>query len=271
MVKLSALLKNGMKPLNHLKNLSMLSYDNMYRKDAMILFYIDKDSAEVQRVINSFGSIEDAATAVDDINHGYVTVTSAQIHLLKNAINHAQQLHGVDIDALQTQINQMQANVKASSPEIAIKHEIERLHKKYGIEKNEIDIFKKEIKTLSDASSNAAVQLKRRIDELYKQKGTSAEGKRLGLIHSRLMKELSCKHYYSGLLDYLGEAAKGIQAIDNILSNLPQNGTEKERIFKTMQCLQDIKRIKDQYLSIVTALASDNITIPKIRSNLILF
>ena len=261
MVKLSALLKNGMKPLNHLKNLSMLSYDNMYRKDAMILFYIDKDSAEVQRVINSFGSIEDAATAVDDINHGYVTVTSAQIHLLKNAINHAQQLHGVDIDALQTQINQMQANVKASSPEIAIKHEIERLHKKYGIEKNEIDIFKKEIKTLSDASSNAAVQLKRRIDELYKQKGTSAEGKRLGLIHSRLMKELSCKHYYSGLLDYLGEAAKGIQAIDNILSNLPQNGTEKERIFKTMQCLQDIKRIKDQYLSIVTALASDNITI----------
>ena len=54
---------------DNLKNLTMLSMDNMYIKDIMTLLYIDKDSQEVKRVINSFGSIEDAALALDDYNH----------------------------------------------------------------------------------------------------------------------------------------------------------------------------------------------------------
>lgn len=245
----------------HLKNLSMLSYNDLYRQDAMILFNIDKNSREVQRVINSFGSIENAATAINDINHGNVNVTSNQLHLLKSAINHAQKLHGVDIDALKKQIDQLQSGIRTASPEIEIKQEIERLHKKYGIEKNEINRRNSKIKSLSDANAEAAVQLQRRIDELYKQKGSNAEGRRLETILNRLLNELTYKHYYSGMLDYLGEAVKGIQEIDNILNNLPQNGTDADRIFRTMSSLQDIKRIRDQYLSIVTALASDNTTI----------
>ena len=252
----------------YLKNLSMVSYGNIYKRDIMVLFNIDKSSQEVQRVINSFGSIEDAATAVDDFNHGNKYITSAQMHLLKSAINHARQLHGIDIDALRKQIDQLQSGIRAVSPELVIKQEIERLNKKYKIEKNEINRFNDKIESLSDANAEAAVQLQRRIDELYKKKGTSTEGRQLEFILNKLLNELSSRHYYSGIIEYLGEAVKGIKEIDNILNNMPQNGTEADRIFGTMKRLQDIKRIRDQYLSIITALASDRTTMDEAISQI---
>ena len=253
---------------DNLKNLTMLSMDNMYIKDIMTLLYIDKDSQEVKRVINSFGSIEDAALALDDYNHKNNSIQQNQMILLKRAISHARQLHGVDIDALRKQISQLQSGIKAASPEIAIRQEIDRLNKKYHIEKNEVNRLNSKIKSLSDANAEAAVQLQRRIDELYREKGTSTEGRQLELILNKLLNELSYKHYYSGIIDYLGEAVKGIQEIDSILNNLPQNGTEADRIIGTMKRLQDIKRIRDQYLSIVTALASDKTTMDEAISQI---
>lgn len=242
-----------------LRNLTMVTMSNLFRKDALTLLYLDQNSAEVHRLINSFGSIEDAAQAIDDINHGNaVGISSGQITLLKRAIAHAKQLQGIDIDAVISQVDQVKSNVQATSPETAIKQEIQRLDKKYHIEKNEINRYNNDIKSLSEANTEAITQLDRKIKELTKQVGRNAEGRRLEIILDKMRTELNTKHYYSGIIDFLAEAGKDIAQIDNMLQNVPHTGTDKDIVFGTIKVLKDIKNIRDQYLYIIDALASDH-------------
>lgn len=244
---------------NQLKNLSKVGIQDIYsQRDAMTLFYLDKDSQEVKNLINSFGSIEDAAQALSDFNNSRISLSTAQQRLLLRAFKHAQKLHGLDIDALTSQIDQIINDNWINSPESEIADEIHRLKKKYGIEIDEINRTNDEIRTLSAATSEAIIQLERRIKELKKQKGITTEYKRLETLLNKMMKELQYKRYYNGIIDYMGEAAKGATEIDNLIHNIPQTGTEKDRIFATMRALQNAKRIRDQYQYIIDALSSDN-------------
>lgn len=243
---------------HYLRNISEESYNVLNKTDALALMTIDDDSNEVKRVINSFGSLEDAAQAINDYNMGNIYITKQQDHLLRMAINHAQKLHGIDADALVSQVDTLISNSNASSPELAIKREIEKLDKKYHIEKTDINRYSRNIKSLSDATAKAIIQLKRRIDELYRMKGTSDEGRRLENMVKSMEKEIAFKHYCAGILDFLGEAVNSMKSIDDILANIPQSGDATERVFGTMKSLRDIKRIRDQYIDIVSALSSDN-------------
>lgn len=244
----------------YLKNLSRQKTSDFYKKDAMALLYIDKDSAEVQRLINKFGSIEEAAQALQDFNQGNINLTDPQKHLLEMAMNHAKKLHGVDIDALVDELNKITRS-SLNSPEWEIKHEIIKENKKWGIDRIEIDRINDEIKFLSQANAEAAVQIERRIKELYQEKGTNDEGRHLGDILNKLMNELSTNHYYTGIIDFLGIAATDSAKIDTLLQNVPQSGDERTRIFNTIKALQDAKRILSQYKYIVDALASDKTTV----------
>lgn len=244
----------------HLRNLLHTDIQNMYRKDALLLFHIDAASPEIQRLVASFGSIENAAMALDDLNHGNTKgITSAQKTLLVRAVNHAKKLHGVDINALVSQIDSLQKSIRTNSPEMAIKNEIHRLNKKYHIDINDTDRIHDGIKSLSEANAEAVMQIKRKLASIVKEKGRNAEGKRLEILRRKLIQELGMKHYYSGIIDYLKEAIDDTAMIDQMILNIPQSGDERTRIFNTMKTFQDIKRIRDQYYSIVSALASDNI------------
>lgn len=243
----------------NLKNVVLLDYHNLYKKDALTLFWLNSNSQEVKRLVNSFGSIENAAQALSDFNGKHIQLTQSQDLLLQRAVSHAKKLHGIDVDALISQIDQMRTVSQTSSPEVAIRKEIEKLHKKFGIEKNTIDRLNSKIKFLSDANAEAALQLQRKIRELIRQEGNNAEGRRLENILNKLQRELNTCHYYSGIIDFLGEAGKDIAEIDNMLKSIPQSGDEAARIFGTMKILRDIKKIKDQYSHIIDALASDYI------------
>lgn len=240
-----------------LRNLTKITLGNIFRKDALTLFYLDQNSAEVQRLIKSFGSIEDAAQAMDDINHGGATLQQGQATLLKRAITHAQQMQGIDLNALIAQVDQMQTANQAASPEVLIKQEVKNLDKKYHIEKYEINRYNNEIRTLSEATAEATVQLERKINELIKQQGRNAEGRRLEIMLEKMRKELGTKHYYSGIISFLAEAGRDIASIDTLLQNVPQSGTDREIVFGTIKVLKQIKEIHDQYGYIVSALASD--------------
>lgn len=244
-----------------LKNLTTTNISDMYKRDALILFSIDSDSIEVKRLINSFGSIENAAQTLGEINQGYNnTATNAQKTLLQRAINHAKKLHGIDIDALVSQINNLKRTERISSPEAKLKETIHKLKKKYKIDIDEVIRTNDRIKNLSDANVEAALQLKRRISELNKERGKNAEGTRLELLYNKLIQELNVRHYYSGIIDYLSEAGKSLVEMDDILNNIPQTGTEKERVFNTIKALQNIKNIRNQYWNIISSLAYDNVT-----------
>lgn len=253
-------------PLNdglakYLKSVSKLNITNIYKRDALLLFSLNPNSRHIQNLINAFGSIEDAAQALDDFNHGSINLSNPQQTLLLRAVNDAQKFQGIDLDALITQIKGIWVTTAAYSVEQDIKQEIRSLDKKYNIEVNEIHRATKKIKTLSDAAADAVVTLQRQIRQLEKEKGNNSEGRRLEIILNRLMKELACKKYCSGVLNFLGEASVQISNIDNMLQNIPQTGTELEKTFGTAKILQDIKSLKDQYYTLVSALADENLII----------
>ena len=65
-----------------LKNLRRIEIKNTFKRDALALFYLDSQSQEVQRIVNAFGSIEDAAQALDDYNHNQPSMTQVNIKSL---------------------------------------------------------------------------------------------------------------------------------------------------------------------------------------------
>ena len=245
----------------YLKNLQGVNISNLYKRDVMMLFSLSPNIPQVQRLIKQFGSIEDAAQALDDFNHGANNLSLNQQHLMKMAVNEAKKYQGIDMDALITQVKGIKVNTYATSPEEDVKDELRRLNKKYKIEINEIHRTSNKIRTLSDAAADAAITLQRQIRQLEKERGNNAEGRRVEAILNKLMKELDNKKYYSGVLSFLGEASMQIADIDTMLQNIPQTGTELEKSFGTAKILQDIKSLKDQYYPLVSALSDENLTI----------
>jgi len=259
-------LKSTFTPTNNglvtqLQNLQRVAIGYLYKKDAMLLFNMDANSPQVQRLINSFGSIEAAAQAMDDINHNTGSYNNAQKTLLARAVNHCKNYRGIDLNALKTQVDQMSQQVIQSSPEEAVKQVLHQLNKKYKIDINEIHRIGNKINTLSEAAADAAVTLQRQIRQLEQQIGNNVEGKRLEGVLNQLMRELANKKYYSGVLNFLNEAQTQISEIDNMLNNIPQTGTELEKAFETARVLQDIKSLKEQYYPLVSALADEHLTI----------
>lgn len=244
-----------------LKNLKDKDINYLYKRDALMLFTLDKNSQEVQRLINSFGSIENAAQAMEDINHGRGGYTKAQKTLLGRAVVHARKMQGVDIDALQAQVEQMTEQINLNDPEFAVKQTLHQLNKKYNININEIHRVSDEIRTWSEAAADTAITLQRQIRQLEKERGNNAEGKKLSIILDQLLRELNSKKYYTGLLSFLNEASNSIYNIDPLILNVSQTGTELEVIFEKAKAIQQIKDIGEQYYPLVAALANDNLII----------
>lgn len=74
-------------PLNdglakYLKSVSKLNITNIYKRDALLLFSLNPNSRHIQNLINAFGSIENAAQALDDFNHGSINLSNPQQTLL---------------------------------------------------------------------------------------------------------------------------------------------------------------------------------------------
>ena len=246
---------------SYLQNLQRVAIGNLYKKDALLLFNMDSNSAEVRRLVQNFGSIDAAAEALNNINHGIGNYTNGQKTLLARAVTKCKNFRGIDLNALKTQVDQMSQQVIQSSPEEAIKQTLHQLNKKYKIDINEIHRIGNKINTLSEAATDAAVTIQRQIRQLEKQQGNNAEGKRLEGVLNQLMKELANKKYYSGVLNFLSEAQTQISEIDNMLNSIPQTGTELEKAFATAKILQDIKSLKEQYYTLVSALADEHLTI----------
>lgn len=252
---------NNMDIAQTLRNLQNMSFNFLYKRDAMILLNMDPNSTAVQRCINSFGSIENTAQAIDDINHGVGNYSQTQVRLAMNAITQCQKIQNLDLKDLQDQVAAMSQNVQTASPEADIKNTLHKLKKKYNIDINEIHLIGDEIKTLSQATAEASLQIQRRIREIENNQGNMAEGKRLEGLLNQLLNELNNKKYYAGILNFLSEA-QAVQAdIDNLISNTPQTGTELEKAIKMADNLMKIKSYRDQYYTVVEALADEHTTI----------
>jgi len=91
--------------VSYLKNIQGVPITSFYKKDALLLFSLNKDSAQVKRLEQRFGSIEAAAQMVHDINTGVsVSCTTADKIRLKSALDYCKKFQNTDLDKLQGQI-----------------------------------------------------------------------------------------------------------------------------------------------------------------------
>ena len=249
---------------NFLENqIKILNFDNLYYNEALILLSLSKDHPLVQRLLapGMYATLEDAAQAIADHNTGVATLSNHNENLLRRAIDEAKKFKGIDLAALQSQVNQMSQHIVSNSPEEAIRTTLHLLNKKYKINVNEIIRLNSKIRTLSEATAEAAVQLQRRIHLLEKEKGNNAEGKQLEGVLNTLLKELDAKRYASGIMSFLNSASAQIKEIDNMLLNIPQTGSTMQNAFGIAKTIQEIKRLRDEYYYILDALSKENLVI----------
>lgn len=251
--------------VQYLTGISQLAPQYLYRKDALLLFSLNPNLPQVQRLVSRYGSLEDAAQIVDDLNHGKTPqslgMISSDVQRLVSAINVCQNLQGIDLKALSQQLYQIDSQIKTSSPEEDIHQKIHELNKKYKIEIDEVYRINNSIDKLSDAASEAVVTLNRQLKELEKTQGSSVQGKQKQQLIDQLLKEIKNKKYYFGMTHFLKEAAKEISQIDSMLQNTPQTGAEREKAFAMAKTLQQIKSLHDQYYNIVKALTDESLLI----------
>lgn len=254
----------------YLKNLQSINIQYLSKQDALILFGMSPNNPAIQRAINYFGSIEDAAQALYDFNQRNRTLSNQEKNMLFRAVQQGKRMGGVDLDTLINDAANISIQVAANSPEEQIGEALRELDRKYKIENNEIVRMGEKISTLSEAAADAVMTIERQIRELEQVRGDNVKGKSLEVTLNKLHHELAAKKYYTGMLNFLDEAilqikgdpAQGVDGINEKLLKAQQStGTDLERAFEMARILQEIKSIKDQYYKIIEALANPNLII----------
>jgi hypothetical protein len=247
---------------NYLQDLKTRGFSTLDREKALSLFSLTPaTSPYIQRVIRLYGSLENAAQAIDDYNAHLAALNPYAERVLRNAITDCQRLNGIDLAALKTQVDQKIRDVRTNSPEEPIRNEIDTLHRAYDINRRELTRLNNKIKTLTDAAADAVILLKRQIAELERAVGKNALGKQKEYIYYRLLNALENKKYYSGIMEFLNDAVNVQPQIDNILTSVPTTGSKTTIAMAHAKALFQVNSLINQYYNIVEALASKTITI----------
>lgn len=243
--------------VNWLVNLQRTRNDLFTLKDVRTILAMDENSSQVQRLIQMYGSLDEAANKIYDANHrGRAAYTSGQLALFDSALNTCKQLQGLDVTALKQQVDQVKGNLAANSAEVEVQTTLEDLNKKYDIDFHGIHRKDTEIRQLSHAAADAAVTLQRQLKKLKAEQGVTPEAKRLEASVTRIMREIANKRYYTGVMGFLSDALKQVQLMENLYQQASQApGTNLERSVARAKALMEIKSIRDGYEHIVKALS----------------
>ena len=234
--------------------------DNKYldRKEIKDLLVFNESSTQVQRLKQMFGTLDEVAQKIYD---SYRTggVTSSQKALIDATLANCKKYNGLDVNAVLNQIESVEQAI-GNTEEGKIEDTIKSLNKKYNLNFNEIVLVGNNIRSLSQAASEAAVTLQRQLKKMKAEQGITPETTRLEQSLHTLMKEINSNRYYIGILGFLNEASTQIQKMENILQNTPQSGSNLERASAMAKSLMQVKSITDGYKNILTSLSNiDNI------------
>ena len=234
--------------------------DNKYldRKEIKDLLVFNESSTQVQRLKQMFGTLDDVAQKIYD---SYRTggVTSSQKALIDSTLTNCKKYNGLDVNAVSNQIDSVEQAI-GNTEEGKIEDTIKSLNKKYNLDFNEVVLVGNNIRSLSQAASEAAITLQRQLKKMKAEQGVTPETTRLEQSLHTLMKEINSNRYYVGILGFLSEASTQIQKMENILQNTPQSGSNLERASAMAKSLMQVKSITDGYKNILTSLSNiDNI------------
>jgi hypothetical protein len=246
--------------------------NDLYKKDAIVLFTLNQNTPQVQALIQRFGSIEDAAQAINDANTHQRTLTPHETTLFLNAVNKAKKFDSIDLNNLKAQVDQMTDQIITQSPEEQIRLELHKLNKKYKIDAMEFHRIGNSINTLSDAAQEIIINLERQIKHIKDSRTTDAqerdknidEGRKLSKTLSTLYQELRAGRYYSGTLSFLNEVNTRVAEVDKIVDDaltIPPATADLEFYMDRAKKLYKITLLHKQYYDILKALANDSLII----------
>lgn len=249
---------NGKNFLNWIENIRGTRNDLYSQRDVRTILALDENSSQVQRLKTMFGTIDDVAAKVYDAFHrGRQNYTQGQLTLMNAAMDNCKNIQGLDVALLKQQVNQIESDIDANSPEAGIQSTLEDLDKKYDLDVNEIHRKGEEIKQLSHAAADAAFTLQRQLKRLKSEQGITPEARQLEASVNRLVREIANKRYYSGVMSFLNDAVNQVQNMEQLFQQANQApGTNMERSMARAKALMEIKRIQDGYEHIVRALSN---------------
>ena len=249
---------NARSAIQQMHNIQLTDNKYLDRKEIKDLLVFNESSTQVQRLKQMFGTLDEVAQKIYD---SYRTggVTSSQRALIDATLANCKKYNGLNINAVLNQIESVEQAI-GNTEEGKIEDTIKALNKKYNLDFNEIVLVGNNIRSLSQAASEAAVTLQRQLKKMKAEQGITPETTRLEQSLHTLMKEINSNRYYIGILGFLNEASLQIQKMENILQNTPQSGSNLERASAMAKSLMQVKSITDGYKNILTSLSNiDNI------------
>lgn len=249
---------NARNAIHQMRNIQLTDNKYLDRKEIKDLLVFNEYSTQVQRLKQMFGTLDEVAQKIYD---SYRTggVTSSQRALIDSTLTNCKKYNGLDVNAVSNQIESVEQAI-GNTEEGKIEDTIKALNRKYNLDFNEIVLVGNNIRSLSQAASEAAVTLQRQLKKIKAEQGITSETTRLEQSLHTLMKEISSNRYYAGILGFLSEASIQIQKMENILQNTPQSGSNLERASAIAKSLMQVKSITEGYKNILTSLSNiDNI------------
>lgn len=249
---------NAKSAIQQMHNIQITDNKYLDRKEIKDLLIFNESSTQVQRLKQMFGTLDNVAQKIYD---SYRTggVTSSQKALIDSTLTNCKRYNGLDVNAVLNQIESVEQAI-GNTEEGKIEDTIKSLNKKYNLDFNEVVLVGNNIRSLSQAASEAAVTLQRQLKKMKAEQGITPETTRLEQSLHTLMREINSNRYYMGILGFLNEASTQIQKMENILQNTPQSGSNLERASAMAKSLMQVKSITDGYKNILTSLSNiDNI------------
>lgn len=235
-----------------LSNIQRTRNNIIPKKEIYTLLSLNKDSSQVQRLITMFGNLDNAAQSIFDMYRGG-SFPTGQKSLMDSTLTKCKELHNINITDLTESVKNIGEDVK-SSLDGSIEQTLKELNDKYNISFNEIVLAGKEIKSLRDAASEAAVSLQRQLKQLQSTEGATERSEATERALNALMQEIENNKYRAGILGFLGEAEKQVSAIIDTLHAMPKSIDSLESVTQASKLLVEIKKIVDGYTTTLSAL-----------------
>ena len=265
-----AFIGNDLNPITVLSYLNQLNIFRSASNDLMSVGIIKaflklgENTPGVQALLNrGWGTIDEVAQRCYDALQNPSSVSTSTLQLINNTLDTTKNRAKFDVfNVLQYIKNVTLVSFNTTSDEKLIVDKLRDLEKQHQISPNIIERKEREIKTLTDAASEAIITLTREIRAIETEKGVTATVKKLEKTKELIADELASKRTYFGICKFLEQALDYANKIHDILTNVPTGNSKEEYIRNCAQALSKATNFRDGYYHIVEALSNmDNLII----------
>lgn len=229
-------------------------------RDMKLLLVTGNGAPKVNALFQrNWGTLDEVAHKAYDVLHNTQNYAPDIVLLVRQALTEARNANNSAFDDALVKMNQASRNYISSSESDVIETTLNNLDQQYDINHAIIVRTDKEIRSLSDAGSEAILTLERQRRYLEKQEGRIQEGIEIEKTLDELVKEIAGKRYYVGLLQFLQKANRYSVGVSNLLRNIPDTGTAMERAFAMGRALSKATTFRDEYNAIVQALRNPEV------------